>query len=266
MANYNNKALINMLNGKKNDASRDLYYPKTSVEKGIFSIKDKYGDYRASSFSLDIEQNYLLTLENTSFEATCPYCNNPSTIIHQTSKRTIIDTLLGRVIKVKFNSRKFKCKCCGKIFTEEIPFTISKCKYSARIIGIIIKDYEEYSKMKYISKNITKQELIYLYATHFVADKKAFFENVIDSLPMPITTYDSIVKKYKNINFSNTTKKIDYSLHLPNKYTPYKEFYDRLVLKNHNKIELHKKLGNIIEITPGMIGPKFNKYMYKYDN
>ena len=113
--------------------------------KKVFFIQCLYGKFVAKSFKLDEDRStYLLELENKNKNAICPHCKSSTSFVHSRTKRTVIDTINERIIKVSFTSRKFKCKNCNKIFTELIPFVIGKMKYSARIVASVQEAYSLY--------------------------------------------------------------------------------------------------------------------------
>ena len=154
-------------------------------------IKQKYGNYALdeSSFKYD---NVLL-LNNTSFESKCPFCKTTTSKIHQSIERNIIDFAEGDFFNVKFKSRKFYCAKCKKVFTEEIPFTIGKCKYSTRFIKFILDDY------KYTSNNWGVQIFV-------------LFRSYTYGYKMSKSTYYSLIDRYDYKSLKN--KKTNYYLEI----------------------------------------------------
>ena len=111
-----------------------------------FNIKEYFGNYHVKKFerNKNNDYSYKLELENNSKSCNCPFCNLETSSIHQRFQRVLIDTIFGSIIEVTFTSRKFKCRNCKKIFTEEIPFAVGKYKYSSRILGLVLSSYQYY--------------------------------------------------------------------------------------------------------------------------
>ena len=179
------------------------------------------------------------------------------------SKRTIYDTLIGRVIKVSFLSRKFKCEKCKKIFTEDIPFAIGKYKYSARIIRVIAEDNARYR----IERKTTHSFWHNSYTGKieaFPPEKEKHLQSVILDFSIPITTYDSIVKKIDLRAIDKINKNFSYELDIPYDETKSTDLYDIIKNRQRNVIDEAIKSGRAIEIVTTELDPAYESFIYNY--
>jgi transposase len=65
--------------------------------------------------------------------ADCPCCGNRSHHLHQNHYHTIQDLPWGiNPVYLRINARQFKCKVCGKPFTEELEITPNRRSYTKR--------------------------------------------------------------------------------------------------------------------------------------
>lgn len=115
-----------------------------------YSVGKTYGnfDIRPETFRFDKAENccyFTLRHKNKSYD--CPFCSEPTSSVHQVHYRTIKDYLFDTKIEVRFESRKFRCLKCGRIFTESVPFTVGKSPFSIRILYIM--------KLRLEGKNLT---------------------------------------------------------------------------------------------------------------
>ena len=176
-------------------------------------IEQNYGNYVADrSSDLFFGDNKEIVLINTCFEALCPFCHTRTKKIHQIYERTVIDFYVGRIFNVKFKSRKFYCRKCDKIFTEETPFTIGKCKYSTRFIKLLLDDYHSYKNKYYY-------------------DRFTHFQMCTDDKPFSLGTYKTIIHKYYNSPLIYN-KKINYYSRLMD--------FETYGLGQYYTIDLHK--------------------------
>ena len=132
------------------------------------SIDERFGNYIVTKVC-----EGTIKLSNTSQKAICPHCRMATTKTHQKSERKIIDLIEGNVLTVIFDSRKFFCKKCKKVFTEETPFTIGKCKYSTRFIQLVIDDYDFSIKNDWLGKVMFF--LFDIYADHYRISKSTYY-------------------------------------------------------------------------------------------
>ena len=235
------------------------------IKTCIFPIKQVYGNFKANNFSLDDDGiNYKLSLENISDKAVCTICQNECKHIHQITKRTIVDTLVGKIIYVTFSSRKFKCTHCNHIFTESTPFTIGKFKYSTRFIRLLLQDHYLYSITKQTGFHYPFQFSDEPRLEKYPPQKRNFFQSIVNEFSLPITTYDSIINScYTNkINLEN--KKYDYCLNLPFDSSHQLDYYNTLIDKQRNTIDLAIQRGKAIEIVPAELDPNYESFIYVY--
>ena len=150
-----------------------------------FFISNLYGKYNALQFNLKVDNSFILTLEPKEMSAKCPWCGNTTTLVHSTHTRTITDFVFTRTIKVTFPTRKFRCKDCHKIFTEEIPFVWGKMHYSKRVVNLLQESYHYYKCQR------IKQDNKYIY-----------FKQFAPNLDIPVNEMDNILKKHPD-DFDN---------------------------------------------------------------
>lgn len=71
--------------------------------------------------------------------ALCPDCNYPRADIHDyPNQRTVHDSpLSGQPVVLVYNSRRFECGYCERIFTEVIRDVVGSCRYTYRLMAEI---------------------------------------------------------------------------------------------------------------------------------
>ena len=81
----------------------------------------------------------FLEIEPTIHEKPCPRCNQMSRSLHQNHKHLVKDLpMSGQAVYLQINRRQFKCKECGKPFSEELEYVEKKRGYTKRLAEEII--------------------------------------------------------------------------------------------------------------------------------
>ena len=81
----------------------------------------------------------FLEIESESHERSCPRCNEVSGSLHQNHKHLVKDLpISGQDVYLKVNRRQFRCKKCGKPFSEELDYVAKNRTYTKRLAREII--------------------------------------------------------------------------------------------------------------------------------
>ena len=81
----------------------------------------------------------FLDVESTSHEKPCPRCKQVSRSLHQNHKHLVKDLpMSGQAVYLRVNRRQFKCKNCGKPFSEDLDYVNKKRTYMKRLAREII--------------------------------------------------------------------------------------------------------------------------------
>ena len=76
-------------------------------------------------------------------KAVCPYCNSAKTNETKIRSRKFKDILSEngkqKVIDLIFHQRYFRCKDCGRVFSEKIDFAEDGCRYTNRLSDLLAK-------------------------------------------------------------------------------------------------------------------------------
>lgn len=118
----------------------------------------------------DIGDQLILEVEAYREHATCPRCGEESHTLHQNHGYLARDlSISNRQVLLKVNRRQFKCKPCGKPFSEDLEFIGRRRKYTDRFAEMVAKqvihsdihnvaknndltDDEVWSMVEYVSK------------------------------------------------------------------------------------------------------------------
>ncbi len=88
----------------------------------------------------ETETELILEVEAWSEKATCPRCSTVSSHLHQNHGYLVRDLpISNRQVFLKVNRRQFKCKTCGKPFSESLEFVGRRRKYTERLALEIVK-------------------------------------------------------------------------------------------------------------------------------
>ena len=73
----------------------------------------------------------------------CPHCRSNNITVKDYNNRKISHQMIaGSNTTLTYSSRRYKCKSCGKTFTEVNPFSHSRSRISLKTIDLIMKDLE----------------------------------------------------------------------------------------------------------------------------
>lgn len=79
----------------------------------------------------ETDTDLMLEVEAWTNQATCPRCGTVSSHLHQNHGYWVRDLpIADRQVWLKVNRRQFKCKPCGKPFSETLDFVDRRCKYT----------------------------------------------------------------------------------------------------------------------------------------
>jgi transposase len=112
----------------------------------------------------------ILEVEAMTTQATCPRCQGVSHHLHQNHWYLVRDlSISGQTVFLKVNRRQFKCRTCGKPFSEALDFVDPRRKQTNRFAEAIVQqvihsdihntarqndltDEEVWSMVQYVSK------------------------------------------------------------------------------------------------------------------
>ena len=118
----------------------------------------------------DVAGELILIVEAKTTEAICPRCQQKSCHLHQNHWYLVRDlSISGRTVFLKINRRQFKCRTCGKPFSETLDFIGNRRKQTDRFAQSIVQqvlhsnihnvaisngltDEEVWSMVQYVSK------------------------------------------------------------------------------------------------------------------
>jgi transposase len=119
---------------------------------------------------IDCQGQWILEVEAISTQATCPRCHQESCHLHQNHWYLARDlSISGRTVFLRVNRRQFKCRTCGRPFSEVLSFIDHRRKQTNRFAEAIVQqvlhsdihnvavqndltDEEVWSMVQYISK------------------------------------------------------------------------------------------------------------------
>ncbi len=88
----------------------------------------------------DCDGQLILEVEAMTTRATCPRCQQVSCHVHQNHWYLARDlSISGRTVFLKVNRRQFKCKTCGKPFSETLDFIDNRRKQTNRFAETIVQ-------------------------------------------------------------------------------------------------------------------------------
>ena len=125
----------------------------------------------------ELGDELILEVEVIREFATCPRCGQESHHLHQNRGHLVRDLNISSFpVLLRVNRRQFKCKTCGKPFSEELDFIGRRRRHTDRFAEMIVKqvihsdihnvaknndltDAEVWSMVKYLSKKKWKLDL-----------------------------------------------------------------------------------------------------------
>ncbi|HYZ95451.1 MAG TPA: ISL3 family transposase, partial [Nitrososphaeraceae archaeon] len=82
----------------------------------------------------------ILQVESIHKESHCHHCGTKSNRLHQNHRYVVKDLSWGeKPVFLEINRRQFKCKKCGKPFSEKLDFVNNRRTYTKRLANTIIK-------------------------------------------------------------------------------------------------------------------------------
>lgn len=82
----------------------------------------------------------ILQVESTEGESHCHHCGTKSNRLHQNHRYVVKDLSWGeQPVFLEINRRQFKCKKCGKPFSEKLDFVNNRRTYTKRLADATIK-------------------------------------------------------------------------------------------------------------------------------
>jgi len=82
----------------------------------------------------------ILQVESIHKESHCHHCGTKSNRLHQNHRYVVKDLSWGeKPVFLEINRRQFKCKKCGKPFSEKLDFVSNRRTYTKRLANTIIK-------------------------------------------------------------------------------------------------------------------------------
>lgn len=89
----------------------------------------------------ETEEGLILCVEAHAEIATCPRCGNLSPYLHQNHGYLVRDLPISHYRKtwLRVNRRQFKCRSCGKPFSETLDFVGSRRQYTDRYAEMIVQ-------------------------------------------------------------------------------------------------------------------------------
>ena len=82
----------------------------------------------------------ILQVESIPKESYCHHCGTKSNRLHQNHRYVVKDLSWGeKPVFLEINRRQFKCKKCGKPFSEKLDFVNNRRTYTKRLANTIIK-------------------------------------------------------------------------------------------------------------------------------
>lgn len=74
-------------------------------------------------------------------QSTCPNCGQASQRVHQNHAHLAQDLpVSGKDVFIKYNRRQFKCKTCGKPFSETLDFIGQRRQYTDRFAEKVVSE------------------------------------------------------------------------------------------------------------------------------
>jgi transposase len=88
----------------------------------------------------DLGGDLILEVEAHRACATCPRCGQESQQLHQNHRHRVRDLSISqRRVFLNLNRRQFKCRGCGKPFSEEFEFVSKRREYTDRFALMVVQ-------------------------------------------------------------------------------------------------------------------------------
>ena len=121
----------------------------------------------------DRGQEMILEVEGRRAYASCPRCRQESQNLHQNHRHQVRDLSISqRQIFLNLNRRQFKCRPCGKPFSEEFDFISKRREYTDRFAEMIVQQVR-HSDMHNVGVNHGLTDEAVASMVHYIAKKNA---------------------------------------------------------------------------------------------
>ncbi len=115
----------------------------------------------------------ILEVEAGNACATCPLCGQESPHLHQNHRHRVRDLSLSQHrVFLNLNRRQFKCRPCGKPFSEEFDFISKRREYTDRFAEMIVQQVR-HSDMHNVGVNRGLTDEAVASMVHYIAKKNA---------------------------------------------------------------------------------------------
>ncbi len=86
------------------------------------------------------EETCIFVVESRARKAICPRCGTRSQNLHQNRWHLVKDlSVSGQKTYLKVNRRQWKCKTCGRPFSEELKWLKMRRRYTNRLAENVLK-------------------------------------------------------------------------------------------------------------------------------
>ena len=121
----------------------------------------KFEGIKVSNYYFLTENELLIELVNKEKKALCPHCQTITDKVHQSHWFRVRDIPLSSYyVFLKVNRRQFRCKKCGKVFSEELDFVKKRRTYTTRLAEKVVKEVLETDVLNTAKRNgITEAEI-----------------------------------------------------------------------------------------------------------
>ena len=111
----------------------------TKPQLSIFEQILDFENYKPVFITTESDMIFV-QLEAKSISAICPRCGLESHSLHQNHQHLVRDLLWNdKEVCLRINSRQFKCKNCGKPFTEVIDIKPFRRSYTVRFAMDVVE-------------------------------------------------------------------------------------------------------------------------------
>ncbi|MCX5965138.1 MAG: transposase family protein [Cyanobacteria bacterium] len=88
----------------------------------------------------DFDSHLILEVEAITTQVICPRCGELSSHLHQNHWHLVRDlSMSGKTVFLKVNRHQFKCRTCGKPFSEKLDFLGHRRKQTDRVAEFIVQ-------------------------------------------------------------------------------------------------------------------------------
>lgn len=103
-----------------------------------------FEDFKATNYHFITENELLIELEKKEHVATCPHCHKTTDKVHQSHRYRVRDIPISSFdVFLGINRRQFRCKNCGKVFSEELSFVKKRRTYTKRLAEKVAQEVLE---------------------------------------------------------------------------------------------------------------------------